>query len=211
MPYLIATEKMHKQLTTIRLYGKLGAQYGRVHRFYLDSDSIKEAVAAISAQITGFKQELMTAADRGIRYAVFRGKKNISADQLDHPSKEEIRIAPIVQGAKRGGLFQTILGVVMIAVASYMLPGTGLAIGAGGAWGATANIGAAMALGGVIQMLSPQQRGLSVKDRPDNGASYNFNGAVNTSAQGNPVPILYGEMMVGSAVISAGIYTEDQT
>ena len=29
-------------------------------------------------------------------------------------------------------------------------------------------------------------------------------------AQGNPVPLLYGEMFVGSATISAGIYSEDQ-
>ena len=51
---------------------------------------------------------------------------------------------------------------------------------------------------------------LSVGDGPDNGASYNFNGPVNTTAQGNPVPLLYGEMFVGSATISAGIYSEDQ-
>ncbi|HCW20974.1 MAG TPA: phage tail protein, partial [Achromobacter sp.] len=53
-------------------------------------------------------------------------------------------------------------------------------------------------------------RGLSTRDSPDNGASYNFNGPVNTSAQGIPVPVLYGRMIVGSAVISAGIYAEDQ-
>ena len=72
------------------------------------------------------------------------------------------------------------------------------------------SMGVSMALGGVSQMLSPQQRGLSANDGPDNGASYNFNGPVNTSAQGNPVPVLYGRMIVGSAVISAGIYAEDQ-
>lgn len=64
--------------------------------------------------------------------------------------------------------------------------------------------------GGVIQMLSPQQKGISAKDNPDNGASYNFNGPVNTSAQGNPVPLLYGRMICGSAVISAGILADDK-
>ena len=71
-----------------------------------------------------------------------------------------------------------------------------------------ASMGAAMALSGVAQLLTPQQRLLSVKDGPDNGASYNFNGPVNTTAQGNPVPVIYGEMIVGSATISAGIYSE---
>ncbi|MEK7492166.1 MAG: tail assembly protein, partial [Pseudomonadota bacterium] len=70
--------------------------------------------------------------------------------------------------------------------------------------------GASMALGGVVQMLSPQAKGLSTKDSPNNGASYNFNGPVNTTAQGNPVPILYGRMIVGSAVLSGGIFAEDQ-
>ena len=67
-----------------------------------------------------------------------------------------------------------------------------------------------MTLGGVVQLLTPQQRALSVKDGPNNGASYNFNGPINTTAQGNPVPVLYGELIVGSATISAGIYAEDQ-
>ena len=67
-----------------------------------------------------------------------------------------------------------------------------------------------MFAGGVVQLLSPQQRSLSTKDRPENGASYNFNGPVNTSAQGGPVPLLYGRMIIGSATISAGIYSEDQ-
>ena len=75
---------------------------------------------------------------------------------------------------------------------------------------AVASLGTALMLGGVMQLLSPQQKGLSAKDSPDNGASYNFNGPVNTTAQGNPVPLLYGELIVGSAVISAGIYSEDQ-
>lgn len=70
--------------------------------------------------------------------------------------------------------------------------------------------GIGIAAGGVIQMLSPQTKALASQDGPNNKASYSFNGPVNTSAQGNPVPVLYGEMIVGSAVISAGIYAEDQ-
>ena len=68
-----------------------------------------------------------------------------------------------------------------------------------------------MLLSGVAQMLAPRQQGLATADRPDNGASYNFNGPVNTTAQGNPVPLFYGEGFIGSGVINAGIYAEDQT
>ncbi|MTC33016.1 tail assembly protein, partial [Providencia alcalifaciens] len=126
---------------------------------------------------------------------------------------EEIRIAPVIKGSKRGGFFQTILGVAMIGAAMMLGPAGWAAFGAAGfAGGALAMSGAAMALGGIIQMLSPQPRGLSVRQDADNKPSYAFGGAVNTTAQGNPVPLLYGldRREVGGAIISAGIYTEDQ-
>lgn len=196
---------MSEKLRTIRLYGKLGTQFGRVHRLAVASAA--EAVRALRVLLPGFERELVTAKDRGVAYAVFIGRRNIGADALHYPvGDDDIRIAPFLQGSKNGGVFSTILGAVVIAISavgSYFAPGNPLS-----AYGY--QMGAALILGGVAQMLSPQQKGLSTKDSPDNGASYNFNGPVNTSAQGNPVPVLYGEMIVGSAVISAGIYAEDQ-
>lgn len=190
---------MESNFTTIRLYGKFGAKYGRVHRVALDSNSPREAMAALCSQIRGLAQDLMTSADRGIRYAVFVGKRNIAEDELsDMVGREEIRIAPVLQGSKRGGILQTIVGAVLVVVGAYF----------GQTW--AMQLGASLMLGGVLQMLSPQQKGLGTKDSPTNGASYNFNGPVNTSAQGNPVPLLFGRLICGSAVVSAGIYAEDK-
>lgn len=70
--------------------------------------------------------------------------------------------------------------------------------------------GAAMMIGGVVQMLSPQPSGLASKQSADNRASYAFGGVTNTAAQGNPVPMGYGKRRIGGAIISAGIYVEDQ-
>lgn len=188
---------MSEKVRTIRLYGYLGSRFGRIHRLAVDSPA--EAIRALCTIIPGFKAELISSKDRGIRYAVFRGKENLTAEQLHlPPGRDDIRIAPVLQGAKRGGIFQTILGVALIVIGIYTQNYQ------------LAYSGGAMALGGVVQMLSPHPVGLSSKDSPDNGASYNFNGPVNTSAQGNPVPLLYGEMIVGSSVISGGIYAEDQ-
>lgn len=146
---------------------------------------------------------------KGVAFAVFIGRRNIGEGDLALPTgADEIRIAPVLTGSKRGGLFQVVLGAALIA-ASF-IPGLN-AVAWSGASAFLGVTGASLALGGVVQLLSPQQSGLSVKDSPDNGASYNFNGPVNTQAQGNPVGVLYGEMIVGSAVISAGIYAEDQT
>jgi predicted phage tail protein len=194
-------------LRTIRLYGQLGTRFGRVHRLAVASTA--EAIHALSILLPGFERELMTSKDRGLAYAVFNGKQNINKDQLSDPAgKSDIRIAPILTGSKQAGLFQTIVGAALILIGAIITGGT---FGAGAPFGsALIMMGGSMMLGGVVQLLSPQQKGLSAKDSPDNGASYNFNGPVNTRAQGNPVPLLYGRMTCGSAVISAGIFAEDK-
>lgn len=204
---------MSDQLRTIRLYGYLGAQFGRVHR--LAVASCAEAVQALCVLLPGFERELMTSKDRGVGYACFLGRRNLADDQLcDLAGQEDIRIAPVVQGAKRGGLFTLILGAALFFAAPLLVnPATAGLLGEGGAmvFGAgVGSMGKLLMLSGVTQLLSPQQKGLSTADGPDNGASYNFNGPVNTSAQGNPVPLLYGELIIGSAAISAGIFAEDQ-
>lgn len=200
---------MNETLRTVRLYGRLGAQFGRVHRLAVNSTA--EAVRALCVLVPGLEAEMAASAGQGVAYACFVGKRNLSEDQLGHPvGDNDIRIAPVATGGKRAALFQTVLGAVLIAAAAIYTGGVGAAFAAKGIAGATAMIGASMFIGGVVQMLSPQQRSLSAEDRPENGASYNFNGPVNTSAQGNPVPVLYGRMIIGSATVSAGIFSEDQ-
>src|SRR5690606_6179215 len=69
--------------------------------------------------------------------------------------------------------------------------------------------GVAMVAGGVVQMLSPQAKGLKNRESAENMPSYAFGGPVNTTAAGNIVGILYGKRRIGGANISAGIYAED--
>lgn len=192
-----------ESLRTVRLYGKLGAQFGRVHRLAVENTA--EAIRALCALLPGFEREMMTSRERGIRYACFLGTQNIGNDGLTlSGGKRDIRIAPVLSGAKRGGILQTIIGVTLI-VAGVLAADAGFPV----AGKYLVQAGITLTLGGVIQMLSPQQA-TQAGDSKDNGASYNFTGAVNTTAQGNPVPVLYGRMIVGSAVISAGIVAQDQ-
>lgn len=186
-------------LRKVRLYGELGARFGRVHELAVGSAA--EAVRALGVLLRGFDAYMTNAKDRGVGYAVFYGKRNINQQQLcDLSDSEEIRIAPVLMGAKRGGIFNIILGAILI-VAGYFLAAT--------PFGAPLiNAGIAMIVGGVVQLLTPTPKGRSSED--DKPPSYNFNGPLNTQAQGYPVPVLYGELIVGSAVLSAGITTEDQ-
>ncbi|KIS38478.1 tail assembly protein [Stenotrophomonas maltophilia] len=193
---------MSERLRTIRLYGQLGSRFGRSFRLAVNSPA--EAVRALCAILPGFQQYLTRAKENGMAFAVFVGKQNLTKERLqDPPGNEDIRIAPVLLGSKRGGVLNIILGVVLIVVGVY-----------------TRNVnlivqGGAMVVGGVVQMLGPQPKGLGAQDSVENRPSYSMNGTVNTQAQGNPVPVAYGGhdqkgMLVGSAVISGGIMAEDQ-
>jgi predicted phage tail protein len=193
---------MSDQLRTVRLYGVLGNRFGRVHRLAVKSTS--EAMRALGVVLPGFRQFMARSREQGLTFAVFVGRQNLTRDELEYPvGPEEIRVAPVLVGSKRGGLFQTILGAALVVVGT-------VASVYGQAWGTQLiGLGASMALGGVVQMLSPQTGGLA--GVADNGTSYYFNGPVNSAAQGEPVPVVYGRMVVGSKVISSGIYAQDQT
>lgn len=191
----------YQPMTTIILYGQL-RQFGRSFRLSVRSPA--EAIKALCVQIPGFERFISNAKSRGMEFAVFRGSKNLEEKELGYGGSGEIRIAPIVTGSKRGGIIQTVVGAVLIA-AGYLL-----AAPTGGASLALVPVGIAMVAGGVIQMLSPQPKGLKTSAAPENTPGYAFGSAKNTTASGNPVPLCYGKRRVGGAIISAAIYAEDQ-
>ncbi|MBF9817493.1 tail assembly protein [Enterobacter roggenkampii] len=191
---------MQEVMTRIELSGVLAKTYGRVHHRLVRTTA--EAINALAKTINGFEKFLNTSKARGLTYAVYRDKKNIGVDDLGFPiSGEVIRIVPVVIGSKKAGLLQTILGAVLVVVGVVT-----------SAYGGAPLIGAGIGMmaGGIVQMLSPQPTGLASKQSADNRASYAFGGVTNTAAQGYPVPLLYGRRRIGGAIISAGIYVEDQ-
>ena len=156
-----------------------------------------EIFRALKATIDGFEAEIRRLDRLGLRFAIFRNRKNVGADAFGMGGAREIRIVPVIEGSKRGGILQIVLGVVLIAASYFGAP--------------TAAAGIALLAGGVIQMLSPQAAGLKQSASPENMPSYAFGSAKNTTASGNPVPICIGERRWGGAIISASIYAEDKT
>lgn len=190
-------------MTTIRLYGILGARFGRVHR--MDIANGVEAIRALASQLPGFQTFLVRSKDMGLGYTLFYGKRNIAnTEELGISNAgRDIRIAPVMLAAKKGGIGQILLGTALILVAVFA-PFTAPVL----AGFMSAGIG--MVVGGVVQLIAPTPGGKSSKDKAENQASAMFNGPINTQAQGTHVPLLYGgPLHVGSAVISAGISAED--
>lgn len=184
--------------TRILLSGSAGKLFGREHIDELSTGDTREAVKAIDVNHSGFAKYLADAKRKGLEFAVFRNRKNIGERELKMGGAQEIRIVPVIAGSKRAGLFQTVLGVVLIAMSSVTN-------------GATLAPGIALAAGGVIQMLSPQATGLKQSSSPENAPSYAFGSAKNTTASGNPVPICIGERRWGGMIISASIHAEDRS
>ena len=184
-------------LKTIKLYGVLAKKFGK--EFKLAVESTREAVKALSVQVSGFEQFMLTAHEQGLTFAIFQDEENIGEDQIDFDTGAEvIKIVPQVIGAGGNGVLQTILGVVMVVVgAFYDWSGTTSMYGA-----AMIGAGIGMVVGGVAQMLMPKVNDQD-QNQDGNRANHGFGGAVTTIAQGNPVPILYGQREVGGFIVNA--------
>jgi len=204
-------------MKTVYLYGHLGRKFG--HRWQLDVQTPAEALRAIMANKPEFRAHLLTHSTPGYQVCVGPDPL-VKLDALQYPSgRQAIKIVPVIAGAAKDPTIGIIVGVVLVAAAivTYqyeLLPyamttaGGGLTL-AGSAVVSMGFIGASLALGGISQLLAGTPGDQGISERPENKPSFIFNGAVNTIAQGHPVPVGYGRMRVGSAVISAGIATED--
>lgn len=163
----------------------------------------------MSANFPEFPYHVASSADRNVGYRVFAGSDDVALDQLHHPASKRVIIAPVIMGAGGDDGFTKILIGGALILASIYVPGLAQVTLFGNTTLASVafGIGASLALGGVAQLLAPTPA--STKPDEQTPASYIFDGAVNVIAQGNPVPVGYGRMIVGSAVISAGLTVDD--
>ena len=193
-------------LREIRVYGRLAKFLGRR---VLRAD-VANAAEAVRFLLANFPQLERHMTDQHYRVSV--GSYDLATDELHDPAgQQQIKIVPVLAGAGAAG--RIIAGVALIALtiatggfggAAIGLFGTGtLALGTVGM-----AIGASLVLGGVAQLLTPvPQMPTGANTDQDPRKSYSFSGIQQTSRQGVPVPIVYGETLVGSVVISAGIDT----
>ncbi len=200
------------ELRTIKLSGFLGKKFGRVHRLAVDSPA--EAIRALSVIKAGFREFLENSHKNGVAYRFLIGGEALERSELKeslhmtHSMSTTFELVPVINGAK-SSLGQILLGVTLIA-ASLFMPVTlfGSASLATNVGNALFGIGVSLVLGGVAQLLAPKVKAEN-KEAVENKPSYMMNGAVNTIAQGNPAPLSYGRMRVGSQVVSAGITSND--
>jgi len=213
-------------MKVIKVYGALRKFLGGRCRFEFEVDTPAQALKALCVNFPGLDKWLMDRETEGTGFRVTVGRDKITTEApeglaLPWSEREAFSITPVICGAGEGA-GQIFAGIGLIAL-SFLLPGAGL-FGATSLFGATAatagtagvlttigtaisGIGASLVLGGVAQMISPQTSmgGLTSGREAARLESFTFSGIVNTSKQGLPVPVAYGRVFVGSAVISSGL------
>jgi len=204
-------------LRKVFLHGKMARRYGKM--FELDVSTAAEAVRALRANFPEILKDF-----RDGTWHVMRGDKRKGVDLGEEDitglklGNGDLHFVPAVQGSKRDGMLKVILGVVLVG-ASFMGGGfmaAPLAGGAGAAGGGLfgglmggmgggnlAMMGAAMILGGISQLLAPEEK----EEKDEN--SFTMNGPGNTESQGSPIPLVYGEVITGGIMVSGGIDIED--
>jgi predicted phage tail protein len=185
-------------LRKIKLYGRL-AKFIGTRVLEADVSSAAEAVRFLLANWPELERHM---ADQ--HYRVSLGDYDLGEDELHDPAgKQVIKFVPVVAGAGAAG--RIIAGVALIALSFAIIP-LGIAAAGSGIATMVGGIGASLVLGGVAQLLTPTPTlSLGSDSANDPRKSYSFSSIQNTSRQGTPVPICYGEVLVGSVVISAGI------
>lgn len=193
-------------LRKIRLYGRLAKFVGK-RVLEADVASAAEAVRFLLANFPQLERHMA-----GQHYRVSVGSYDLAESELHDPAGQQvIKIVPVVAGA--GAVGRIIAGVALIGLSILT---AGATIGLLGLAAPLAispilvGIGASLVLGGVAQLLTPvpkMPQGAASNTDQDPRKSYSFSGIQQTSRQGVPVPVVYGETLVGSVVISAGIDT----
>ena len=205
-------------MVTIRLLGEAGRRFGR--RFQLAVKTPAEALRALCVQIPELRQYLLDSGEKGINWRVVTDHAlGLDEDQLLWPLSKRMVLAPIPAG--RGAVGRIVAGVALVA-AAILFPPAGILAGGLFTLGAqavpiVAGIGVSLIFAGVAELLTPTPKmpnvGGSVgggvtsgRDREEQRNSFTFDKSNANALQGEVVPVLYGERIIGSLpVLSFGL------
>lgn len=176
----------------------MGELFGEVHR--LNVKTIQEAMNAIDTMKGGLRTYLTDCTENGIEFTVQKGEEFMDYDNLAMElGKDDIIISPVPAGSA-SDIVKTIIGILLI-VASFFVDAIAPGVGEGMRVKIAAGlftVGINLALMGIIEMTMDEPEEL------DEQNSTLFNGPINNTKSGIPVPLAYGELEVGGAVVNFG-------
>ena len=204
-------------MVTIRLLGEAGRRFGR--RFQLAVKTPAEALRALCVQIPELRQYLLDSSDKGINWRVVTDHAlGLEEEQLLWPMSKRMVLAPIPAG--RGGVGRIIAGVALVALSIVTAGATIGLLGLAAPVAVSsilAPIGLSLIFSGVAQLLTPTPKMPNVGGRSGGGStagrsldeqlnSFTFDKSNANALQGEVVPVLYGERIIGTLpVLSFGL------
>ena len=194
-------------MITVKVYGSLKRIMGnkKIHNF-TNCHNIRQLITAIEVNYKGFAKYLSDNAANPF-FILVNKKTSISKENIlmqNFKDGDEVKIVPVTVGSgdSWGSVLSIIVGIIIIwatyGVAGWETVGMGM--------------GMSMIMSGVSQLLfKPQVQNPSTYEPtdPKTAMSYAFSGPLNVTAQGNPVPLGYGRLRIGSQVVGAGIFSQN--
>jgi len=179
---------------TIYLHGKMGELFGEV--WNLNAATVAECMNGIDCQREGkLKQYLLDCTEKGIKFTVQKGKEFLDYDNLQmNLADNDLIITPVPAGSKNK-LLKVIVGFALMVLGAMIMMG--------GGWIAVAG-GMALGMAGTMLLNSGMAEYMMPKKPGDQNDAFLFDGPVNTVKEGLPVPLAYGQILVGGATISFG-------
>ena len=210
-------------MTHVKLMGELGEKFGS--EWQMNVKNFRDIFKLIECQTEGFKQYILDSAEKGIDFTVLNGE-DLVEDGLDlmlAPAKDTVVITPVATGAGESDIIKVIVGAVLFFFGpKYVpqIPGTTNTIPIPQPGGGTLEVTGGLNTAGQLATIGVQALGVGLAmsgvtgyltpDSPSEaGDSYLFDGPQNNVKQGVPVPVCYGQLIVGGAVINFG-FVEDR-
>lgn len=205
-------------MQTVYLNGEMGERFG--NKWNMNVSNAKDIFKLIECQREGFSAYIIDCIENGIDFSIQRGEDFLGEeDLLLSLGEEDIIVTPIPQGSK-GKAGKLIMAALLIAGGIYGLqylkagagwtmgnPVTGQlpTVGLNAAQGAAVKVASwtAITLGTSLGLRTLAEILVPDSELDEEEDSHLFDGPQNTTQQGVAVPILYGEMIVGGAVINS--------
>jgi len=197
-------------LTTVILGGPLGKKYGRRFEFMLHRPI--DAIKALHCNFPDFVETMQGYADKGMEFRITdlsNGRRDLSLDESTTLNRPKVlRLAPVVAGASE----QTAKANTQLAIATVLAVATiALSGGTTAPWvvQALAAMSVSFAIQGALGHYAAHQSKKNKREQKEKNPSNLFSNQENVTEAGGPVPVGYGQMMVGSTVIGVAYEVYD--
>ena len=174
-------------LRKLYLEGDMGEKYGRIAE--VKATTVREVIQYLDANYNGIKKYLLDKQDKKIGFTIKIADKYVEDDRelLLPLDKGDIVITPVPVGSKAAfkiilGIILVVIGLVVPALAGYLIP-----------------MGLGLIAAGIAELMAPDP---ATDNEEENKEGYLFQGAQQSVPEGNPVPVLYGELRVPGQAVS---------